>query len=321
MPARVVSFINLKGGVGKTTLALAIGEWLAFGGGGQKVLLVDVDPQYNMSSALLPVAKVTELGNQGKSVYHMFKSALVGTNWDIGQAIVKDCSNIYGNINLHTIVSGPDLGRLDEDILECWLTGAPKPAIELHTVLGSHIQRIKEQYSWIIIDCPPSLSIVTSNAILCNDYWIAPLIPEALSVFGVEMITTKIASLEEVTKARLPIKFGGSILNRIDISRKDHQKRAFQIYNKPARYQPFDSWIGDWKPLYIVSDYDYPGEALSYPEWPSVREKYGGEHSWAENKADTPEKALLQSKLGLGGSYRIANVVLNLAMEFKRTCI
>ncbi|HLB13105.1 MAG TPA: AAA family ATPase, partial [Dehalococcoidia bacterium] len=61
MPAKVVSFINLKGGVGKTTLALAIGEWLAFGGQGQKVLLVDIDPQYNMSTALLPMPKVIEL--------------------------------------------------------------------------------------------------------------------------------------------------------------------------------------------------------------------------------------------------------------------
>lgn len=62
MAAKVVSFINLKGGVGKTTLALAIGEVLAFGEGmGQNVLMVDIDAQYNLSSSLLPLEKLKEL--------------------------------------------------------------------------------------------------------------------------------------------------------------------------------------------------------------------------------------------------------------------
>ena len=78
MAAKVVSFINLKGGVGKTTLALAIGEFLAFADHSllypkSRVLLIDIDAQSNLSFALFPEQRLEEIWTLEQSVYHMFK--------------------------------------------------------------------------------------------------------------------------------------------------------------------------------------------------------------------------------------------------------
>jgi len=311
--ARVVSFINLKGGVGKTTLALAIGEFLAFWGLGQKVLLIDIDGQSNLSYALLPTQTLEEIWQQDKSIYHMFKAALDGKDWDIEQAIIKDCSNIRGNTNLHAIVCSPDLGQLDEDILVRLEKGA-KIQGDFRIVLGEQLKRIKDRYDYVIIDCPPSLSTLTSNAILCSDYWIAPLVPEALSLLGINLIQTRIRGLDDRYKGRVNIKFAGSILNRIDIRRKDHIREAEGVYEHSNWFQPFQRWVGDWKPLYLVSDYQYPFENWGV-KWVSVEEKYG-----ANEKRRNPPSPLLNRKLGFDSSFYIREVIRLLASEFKQRC-
>ncbi len=321
MPTKVVSFINLKGGVGKTTLALAIGEFLAFWGVRQKVLLIDIDGQSNLSYALLPQGTLKAIWQQEKSIYHMFKAALDGKTWDIEQVIIKDCSNIRGNTNLHAIVCSPDLGQLDEDILVRLEKGA-KIQGDFRLVLGEQLRKIKDRYDYVIIDCPPSLSTITSNAILCSDYWIAPIVPETLSLLGIELIQTRIGDLtNRYGKAGLSIKFAGSILNRIDIRRKDHIKAAEGVYYESNFYHPFEHWVGDWKPLYIVSDYNYPSEdedrvARGLAEkWWSAEEKYG-----ANAKRRNPPSPLLNRKIGSNSSFYIREVIRFLANEFTRRC-
>lgn len=321
MAAKVVSFINLKGGVGKTTLALAMGEFLAFWGLGQKALLIDMDGQSNLSYALLPTQTLEEIWEQGKSIYHMFRAALDGKIWDIEQAIIKDCSNIRGNTNLHAIVCSPSLGQLDEYILDL-LERRAEIKVDFRWVLSEQLKKIKGQYDWIIIDCPPSLSTITSNAILCSDYWIAPIVPEALSLLGLDLIRTRIVELNNKYEGKVNIKFAGSILNRIDIRRKDHIKQAEDVYRNSIKFHSFDHWVGDWKPLYIVSDYNYPFEdedrvARGWSsKWVSVDEKYG-----ASAKRRSPTRSpLLSRKLGLGSSFYIREVIRLLASEFERRC-
>ena len=350
MPAKVVSFINLKGGVGKSTLALAIGEILAFGeekgrdkrrsqilvldteeisafgeGMRQKVLLIDIDAQCNLSSALVPIQpRLEDLGKQKRTTYDMFVSALDGNMWDIDNAIEKDCSNIAGNINLNAIVCNQNLGQLDEVILDRWKEGK-NLSVDLRSVLGGHLDKVKNRYNWIIIDCPPSLSAFTSNAILCSDYWIAPLVPETLSLYGIALIQNRISDLKNrYGQQSVKIEFGGSILNKVDITRGDHTLQAKDVYNNPGRFRPFDTWIGNWKPLYTVSDYSYPfskfRDRYGNPcKWGNVKHKYG-DLSTRRNNADNRQKKLLQNKLGLGSEYGIWNVMQELVKEFKNRC-
>lgn len=191
MAAKIVSFINLKGGVGKSTLALAIGEALAFlrrqervslpGGqskqvvrGPERVLLVDIDLQSNLSYATTSAQRMVQLEQSGYTVYHMFASALRGKAWDIKSAINKDCSNIIGNSRLHNLVCSYALGELDQDML-AMLDRGDKLNISFREILKGHLEQIREDYDYIFIDCPPSLSPLTSNAIVASDYFAVPI--------------------------------------------------------------------------------------------------------------------------------------------------
>ncbi len=261
--AKVVSFINLKGGVGKTTLALAIGETLAFSWLDRRVLLIDLDAQTNLSHALVSQDTRSRLTSEKKTVYHMFRAALDGQRWDMKAAITGDCSNIQGNSRLRALVCTEELGQLDEDILNM-LEEGKKIGIDFRRILKDHVAVIQDDFDWIIIDCPPSLSTLTSNAIVASDYFVVPVIPEYLSLQGLTMIQQRIAQL----KNRLPygtelkIDFAGSIVNKVDVRRSDAVARAEDIYSQQRGvFAPLETWLGDWKPLYTVSNYN---QMISY---------------------------------------------------------
>lgn len=316
----MVSFINLKGGVGKTTLALAIGEYLAFVnlyplGPKSRVLLIDLDAQSNLSYALFSEHALQGIWDQQKSVYHMFQAALDGKSWDINQAIMKDGSNVEGNTHLHTIVCSPDLGQLDEDVLRR-LERRENIQVDFRQVLKGQLQNVKDLYDWIIIDCPPSLSTLTSNAILCSDYYIVPLVPEALSIKGMQLILRRIAELKDHYQGEVKIEFAGAILNRIDIRRKDHIEQAEDVYSRKGEFEPFDCWVGDWKPLYIVSDYRYPFEKQQRA-WRSVWGKYGG---WTRRR--NPSSPILRGirETLYYDSFYTKDRLFYLVREFKERC-
>ena len=97
MDAKIVSFINLKGGVGKTTLCLTIGEMLVFALD-KKVLMIDIDAQSNLSFAIVTKQILDDYKEKKASIYHLFLNLLhpgsYKQKWDIKNAIVNDCTNI-----------------------------------------------------------------------------------------------------------------------------------------------------------------------------------------------------------------------------------
>lgn len=299
MPATVVSFINLKGGVGKSTLALAIGETLAFRGKmtrgwgvrrrrgheiysqgvlrleRQRVLLIDIDLQSNLSYATTSVQRMEQLDQSRHTVYHMFASALQGKAWDIRSAINKQCSNIIGNTHLHGLVCSYALGELDEDML-AMLQRGDKLNVSFREILKGQLDQVRDDYDYIFIDCPPSLSPLTSNAIVASDYFVVPIIPEELSLQGINLLQNRIRELKN-TYPYVKAEFMGSILNKVDIRRRrDHLRLAEEVVTvRQNMYEPFTYWLGDWTPLYTVSNFDYYQNDGWTTGWPSWQEKYG----------------------------------------------
>jgi chromosome partitioning protein len=286
--AVVVSFINLKGGVGKTTLCLTIGEILAFAFG-KKILLIDLDSQSNLSSALVPSNDLTSYRDKKGSIYHLFLNLLnpdkFKQSWDIDNAVVKSCSNIQQNNNLNAILSLPELGQFDEDLADALEKGGKGPAgsglkitVEWRRVLNRPLFSLRSQYDYILIDCPPSLSLFTSNALVVSDYYVTPISPEYLSIQGLELIQSRLGRLKQRAGLReMNVQFAGCIINRIDIRRKDHIGLcANPIYSERGRFKPFRYWVGDLKPMYIVTDYYYPFANMGR-KWISIDEKYNYE--------------------------------------------
>lgn len=121
--AKIVSFINLKGGVGKTTLCLSIGEFLAFAMK-KDVLIIDLDSQSNLTSSIVSPPIIDVYKKKKGSIFHLFNDLLSEEPsfdvWNLEEAVVPptSCSNIKNNEHLSAILSLPELGQFDESLAD-----------------------------------------------------------------------------------------------------------------------------------------------------------------------------------------------------------
>lgn len=185
--AQVVSFINYKGGVGKTTLAVETATTLAskyeF-----KVLIVDLDPQTNASFYLVDEATWEETTEQNGSLRDLFQAALRDEQFDVSKAIMED---LYGCLDL--LPSHLDLLPIDLELAARWGAQSSEAKMIIKDRLGPLIQ--ERDYDFVVIDCPPNLNLVTQNALMLSDSFVVVCLPEYFSVRGIGLIETQIEKM------------------------------------------------------------------------------------------------------------------------------
>jgi len=158
---RIIAVANQKGGVGKTTTVLNLGA--ALQKQGQKVLLVDLDPQAALSTSLgVPVAQVPE------TVYQVLVA---------GSPTSKA---------IRATVAGPDLVPANIDLAAAELELAAE--IGRERILGEALAPVAPRYDFILIDCPPSLSLLTLNALVAAGEVLVPLQCEYLAMRGMNLL-------------------------------------------------------------------------------------------------------------------------------------
>ena len=190
MGAYTIAFINLKGGVAKTTTTVGLATLLA-GTFDKKVLVIDLDPQTNCTTMLIGEDKWKELNSQGYTLYTLFKDALDEThNFDMEKTLQKNVSNIRDVNNLDLIPSSLDMIDLQDRI-----ASVPQGKFYANNpteIIKRAVKNIKDNYDYILIDCPPNMGLITLNGLRISDGYIIPTIPDVLSTYGIPQIISRV---------------------------------------------------------------------------------------------------------------------------------
>jgi chromosome partitioning protein len=190
--SKVVSFINYKGGVGKTTLAVEISAALAYQYS-KKVLLVDVDPQTNATLYLITEKEWEDWQKSRGTMKDIFEAFMDNRNLDVRNLIITDMqlSRATGRENLHLLPSHLELYHIDLELASKFGSQGNRA----RSILRKALDGVKDHYDYVIIDCPPNLNLVTQNGIVASDSIIIILKPEFLSTIGIALIVRVITKI------------------------------------------------------------------------------------------------------------------------------
>lgn len=204
----IIAIANQKGGVGKTTTALNISS--AFAIIGKRTLLVDTDPQAHST-----ISSVKELSQADKSLYDV----LIDNNVKIEDIIIQ--STIPG---LDIAISRISMAKLEPALLG---------QIDGHFRLKDNIENIKKKYDYIIIDTPPTLGLITLNALVASTHILIPIQSSYLCLEGTDDLLETIEKVRRIANPKLQI-IGVLVTlhdRRTNIS-KDAADRVKRVFGK-----------------------------------------------------------------------------------------
>lgn len=185
---KVIAIANQKGGVGKTTTAINLGAGLA--SKGKRVLLVDIDPQGNTTSGV-----------------GVRKPAIKRCMYDV----------LVSGIPMETVILPTDVNNLWIAPASIQLAGAEielVPSMSREEKLRQHMQTIRTQYDYVLIDCPPSLGLLTVNALTAADSILVPIQCEYYALEGLSQLVNTIKLVQRHLNKSLQLE--GALLTMYD---------------------------------------------------------------------------------------------------------
>ena len=216
MDKKIISIINQKGGVGKTTTVINLAAGLSMKG--KKILVIDLDPQGNATTGL----GLSNTESSDTTIYNVLNG-----NKKISEVIQRTS---FENLNL--ITSNVDLSGLEVET-----AGDSRRAFKLKDELISILNDSRASYDYILIDCPPSLSLLTIMALVASDALVVPLQTEFFALEGLTQLMKTIERIKNNLNPELSIR--GILLTMYDRRNKlsgEVEKEA-RNYFKEKVYQ------------------------------------------------------------------------------------
>lgn len=240
---KVISFINMKGGVGKTTLCIGIGEYLA-NYYEKKILFIDLDPQFNTTQSLINEFDLEDEylnnyseGSGSKTVMRLFE-----TQTTLARRIDLPTPN-------EVVVKLNDYMDLLPGTIDLILVESDKDGTKAKKV-NRFIKEnnLKNSYDFIFIDCPPTISVYTDAALIASDFYLVPNRIDRYSILGIKLLKQVIDRLDD--NEQIGIKPIGIIYTMVkDLTKKTLQlKKTFErdeIVKEIGLFDNMTSYVND----------------------------------------------------------------------------
>ncbi|MCY6369408.1 ParA family protein [Clostridium ganghwense] len=196
---KIVSIINYKGGVGKTTLTANIGAKLA--SEGKRVLLIDLDPQASLTFSFISVDNWKEKYQEEKTIKSWYESFTDRRELRNLSDFIITPEKVNKKVDGKLDIICSHLGLINIDLELAVMLGGASPRqqrnnyLKVYSLLAQGIAGIHKEYDFVIIDCPPNFNIVTKSGLVASDFYIVPAKPDYLSTLGIDQIDKHVKEL------------------------------------------------------------------------------------------------------------------------------
>lgn len=253
----VVATFNLKGGVGKTTTTAALAEILS-AEFGKRVLLIDLDPQANLTAMMIGENLAMEADSTGRTLAEVFTAALAGrTVPDVRALIQHEVSAMNTVTSVDLLPASPKLIALQDEMPA--LRDADPTAILARALSG-----VLPDYDYVLVDCPPNLGPITQNGLRLSDGYLIPTIPDIMSTYGIPPVQAHLRHL--ATRWGAPLEEVGVVVTKYRRSSAVHRTTLEILQANRTLPRLFPTRIPDSNQI---------AAAAAFTDFGSLRRKYG----------------------------------------------
>lgn len=238
--SKVVTVMNMKGGVGKTTVALNVAGALAFykwrDKPVRKVLVIDYDPQFNLSQAYIAPADYFRLDEERKTIISVLQES--SKDLDPYKITIPGSSKPPSVADVSKVVfsypSGSSLSVVPStlDLMYVALGRADTQITVIEKRFASFIDECRRNFDLVVIDCHPAGSLMTKTALANSDHVLIPVVPERYAVRGIGLMLDFIESKQLGTKGPTP----HILFNKSPLSRSTPEELAIRANAKYSKY-------------------------------------------------------------------------------------
>ena len=288
----MIAVANMKGGVGKTTTVVSLAETFASLDPKCRVLVVDLDPQASASICIAGDELLAEMIEKGRTIdAHLSLRLISKQPSDLRRKIRTNLSNatLAGEpVYVALLPSGLYLRLLERELIYT-LTKRRLSMEEINERLAAmfetDVEPLRDEYDFIIFDCPPGISPITEVALAAADLQIVPTIPDKISGYGLQSFCDSIAGAEATRAKRLP----RVLLTRVQSTLVQHKQTIAEITAAAARPDAYFDLMATRIPMSAKL-----ASGLVNPTVPTLHAKYGADINLLLAELAAEVKGILQ---------------------------